>query len=217
MRLDERFADNMTISGTSISVRARLVVSITAVALVSLWLPATVPVAHAAETEVKPPNFTHVDFDKDVFPTRLMVEGGGEANGAVTEWAAEYASSCAGPWTIANKESTAVEQTNPDGFFHVYIGEEITSHEAVLRDLMPDTPYCARFTASNSAGSATPEVMEFTTPSIGKPEVEKDFLDVVQYNTGPPEYLCKIVPPTTASRRSMARATLSVRRLPSRW
>lgn len=186
----------MIIPGTSISVRARLVVSITAVALASLWLPATVPVAHAAETEVKPPNFTHVDFSKDVFPTRLMVEGGGEANGAVTEWAAEYASSCAGPWTIANEVSTA-SQSNPDGYFGVYIGEQTEAHSSlhVLRHLMPNTSYCARFTASNSAGPATPEVMEFTTPSIAKPEVEKIAGAVILYNTDLPEYRCKIVPP----------------------
>jgi hypothetical protein len=152
----------------------RILSSLVAVmAAVVLW--GLLPIGAASAAETRPPLFVKLDFGHEIYSTRVQIEGQMEPEGLVGEWKAEYSESCNGPWTEVNKTVTS----SPTSSASVYIGATDPGVEVVLepphflRHLAPDTSYCARFTAKNADGQATPEVVPFKTPQVAKPEVDK--------------------------------------------
>ncbi len=133
--------------------------------------------AQGAYAETRPPVLIPNRISDEAYSTRVLIEGYGLAiEGLATEWKAEYSTSCAGPWTEVNKaEYSAAE-------IRIYIGVEeefIVNRGGIgdgvhwLRHLAPNTSYCARFTAKNADGEATPAIIPFKTLPVAKPEVEE--------------------------------------------
>jgi hypothetical protein len=179
--------------------RRRVSVAVVILAVMGLWLLW----ASSALAETKPPLFVKVAFAQEVYSTRVQIEGNLNVEGLTTEWKAEYSTSCKGPWTEVNKET---DPSPGDATPSVYIGESdpfflhLGNIPHYLRHLTPNTSYCARFTAKNADGEATPEVVPFKTLPISRPEVDKkensDFED-----KGHPQYTCRVSSDTVAGCR----------------
>jgi hypothetical protein len=171
---------------------ARVIMASLAVMVLGLLLCA--PGAYA---ETRPPQFIHVTFGLEAYSTRVQIEGKMNEEGLPSEWKAEYSTSCAGPWTEVDKEAKTGNRSGEN--VSIYIGERdpfsVDTTNYFFRHLTPDTSYCARFTAKNADGEATPEVVPFKTLPVAKPEVEKKngYKD-----DGHPSFECSLLSDTAA-------------------
>ncbi len=186
--------------------RRHLPVTVVVLAVMVLGLALCAPVAFA---ETRVPKFVKNSFGHDAFSTRVQIEGYLENGGLSTEWQAEYGTSCNGPWTEVNKGESEELGGVPLLESSARIGERdpfsISTPPSTgpsdlapfyLRHLTPNASYCARFTAKNADGEATPEVVPFKTLPVAKPEVDRE--EAGEYvNHGHLQYTCVISSDTT--------------------
>ena len=142
--------------------------------------------APAALAVPGPPTFG--EHNSEAHATRAWVEVDVHRGELETHWQAEYSTSESGPWTAAGSGTFSAELAAETAF--ASIGESFDDSEGhsgiitdilvqkthVLRGLVPNTTYYARFRAENADGVASPETIQFKTLPISPPQSEPDLL-----------------------------------------
>jgi hypothetical protein len=137
-----------------------------------------------------------------VFPTHMFAAASVRVDGLATKWRAEYSTSKsaieADAGTVAS--SGELPSTVEGGSGEVQFGPVdpggIGSLNHVLHHLTPGTRYYAQFFAENADGEAVLPI-EFTTPPVAKPEVDKYFF--IDSGLKPPQLDVVAVSPTTVT------------------
>jgi hypothetical protein len=131
--------------------------------------------ASATSALATPPKFSTFPGGEgvieEIHPTRARLEIPISAESSETKWRSAYATEKEGSYTPSGSGTL-----NPGGLSPAAIGSEepwYTAEVHILRHLTPEKTYFVRFEAENADNPGKPvlQLVEFTTPSVAKPEI----------------------------------------------